>query len=63
MPNNGETVLDFAARAAKVLPNQQTQILDIAHRYNVITYSQSPNPALLHDLAQRIKQLNIPKQS
>ena len=62
MPNNGETVLDFAARAAKVLPNQQTQILDIAHRYNVITYSQSPNPALLRDLSLRIKQLNIPKQ-
>ena len=61
--NNGETVLDFAARAAKVLPNQQTQILDIAHRYNVITYSQSPNPALLQDLLLRIKQLNIPKQS
>ncbi len=60
-PNSGETALDFATRAAKMLPSQQTQMLDIAQRYNVITYSESPNPALLQDLAERIKQLNIPK--
>jgi len=62
-PHNGETTSDFATRASKNLPNQKTQILDIAQRYNVITYSQSPNPELLQDLAQCIKQLNIPKQS
>lgn len=60
-PNNGETALDFAARAVKVLPSQQAQIIDIAQRYNVMIYSQLPKPALLHDLGERIKQLNIPK--
>ncbi|MES2501696.1 MAG: DUF3488 and transglutaminase-like domain-containing protein [Pseudomonadota bacterium] len=62
-PNNGETAWDFATRAAKALPNQQTQIMRIAQGYNVITYSKSPNPALLQELAEHIKQLNIPKQS
>jgi transglutaminase-like putative cysteine protease len=62
IPNNGETTLDFAARAAKILPNQQIQIMDIAERYNVTIYSKSPDPDLLQSLAQRIKQLNIPKQ-
>lgn len=60
-PHNGETAFAFATRAAKALPNQQTQILNIAQGYNVITYSQSPNPALLQDLAERIKQFNIAK--
>jgi hypothetical protein len=62
-PNNGETAWDFATRAAKALPNQQTQIMRIAQGYNVISYSKSPNPALLQELAEHIKQLNIPKQS
>ncbi|PPD17270.1 MAG: hypothetical protein CTY27_04190 [Methylotenera sp.] len=60
--NNGETALDFATRAAKILPNQQTQIMDIAQRYNVITYSKLANPELLQALADCIKQLNIPKK-
>lgn len=60
--NSGETAMDFAARAAKILPNQQTQIMDIAQRYNVITYSKSANPELLQTLADCIKQLNIPKK-
>ena len=61
--NSGETALDFAARAAEKLPNQHTQILDIAQRYNVITYSKSAKPELLQALADCIKQLNIPKKS
>ncbi|MES2546599.1 MAG: DUF3488 and transglutaminase-like domain-containing protein, partial [Pseudomonadota bacterium] len=62
-PHNGETALDFASRAAQTLPHQQTQIMDIAQRYNVITYSQSPKPELLQGLAQCIKQLDILKQA
>lgn len=61
--NNGETALDFAARAAKTLPSQQTQIMDIAHRYNMMTYSKSAKPELLQALADCINQLNIPKKS
>lgn len=61
-PNNGETVLHFAARAADALPHQQTLIMDIAQRYNIITYSASPKPLLLEKLAQLIKQFHVNKQ-
>ncbi len=61
-PNHGETVLDFARRAAIKLPHQQTLIMDIAARYNMIIYSKSPSAALLKCLAERIKQFNINKQ-
>ena len=60
-PYNGETALNFAARAAKIFPHQQEQIINIAQRYNVLVYSESPKPELLDALAHCIKQLQIKK--
>jgi len=58
-PRSSEAALDFAQRAAAVLPNQKQLIIEIAQRYNALMYSASPKPELLDELAQRIKQLKI----
>ena len=54
-PHSHEGALDFGQRAALALPNQQAAIMAIADCYNLLEYSQTPNPELLQTLAQRIK--------
>ena len=56
-PNIGEGVLDFGSRAAIVLPQQKSVILDIATHYNALQYGQAKN-ALLTELEPLIKQFN-----
>ena len=51
--------LDFAKRAALALPSHQQRIIEIAERYNVLMFSESPKAELLNELAQCIKQLKI----
>jgi protein-glutamine gamma-glutamyltransferase len=58
-PHSHEGALDFGRRAALALPNQQATILEIAERYNLLEYSQTPNPILLQELAQIIKQFTL----
>jgi protein-glutamine gamma-glutamyltransferase len=58
-PHSHEGALDFGQRAALALPHQQTAILEIAERYNLLEYSQTPNPILLQTLAQLIKQFTL----
>ena len=60
-PNKGEGALDFAARAAKILPKQSSEIFDIAQRYNALQYSHAPAPELLQQLATRIQQFSTTK--
>jgi protein-glutamine gamma-glutamyltransferase len=58
-PHSFEGALDFGKRAALALPHQQTVILQIAERYNLLEYSQTPNALLLQELAQLIKQFTL----
>jgi protein-glutamine gamma-glutamyltransferase len=58
-PHSHEGALDFGKRAAEALPNQQAAILEIAECYNLLEYSQTPNPQLLQTLAQLINQLTL----
>ena len=58
-PYRHEGALDFGKRAALALPNQASGILQIAQNYNVLQYSQTPNPLLLQALAQRVKKFTL----
>ena len=58
-PRSFEGALDFGKRAAQALPNQAHEILQIAERYNLLEYSQTPNALLLQELALRIKQFTL----
>ena len=57
-PNIGEGVLDFGSRAALVLLQQKTAMLDIATRYNALQYGHAKNNHLLAELDTLIKQIN-----
>ncbi len=58
-PYSHEGALDFAKRAALALPNQASNIMLIAQNYNVLQYSQAPNPLLLQSLALLIQQFTL----
>jgi protein-glutamine gamma-glutamyltransferase len=58
-PYNHEGALDFGRRVALALPHQQAVILEIAECYNLLEYSQTPNPLILATLAQLIKNLHL----
>ena len=59
VPNPSETAMDFAQRAALVLPMHRQHMIEIAQRYNVLMYSASPNTKLLNELVQSIKKLQF----
>ena len=59
-PHSHEGALDFGQRAALALPNFAEDIMQIAQNYNLLQYSQTPNPLLFKALAQRVKKF-IPK--
>lgn len=54
MPNNGEPAIDFAKRAAKILPEHATKLITIAECYNQLQYSQ--HPTSLHMLKHHIQE-------
>lgn len=58
-PHRHEGALDFGQRAAQVLPNLAEDIMQIAQSYNLLQYSQTPNPLLLQALAQRVKKFTL----
>ena len=58
-PNRHEGALDFGQRAAQTLPNLAQEIMQIAQNYNLLQYSQTPNPLLLQALAQRVKKFTL----
>ncbi len=58
-PNRHEGALDFGKRAAQTLPNLAQEIMQIAQNYNLLQYSQTPNPLLLQELAQRVKKFTL----
>lgn len=61
VPHSSEAALDFAQRAAIVLPHHKQLIIEIAQRYNVLMYSAASKPELFDELALYIKQLKIRK--
>ena len=58
-PHRHEGALDFGQRAAQILPNLAEDIMQIAQSYNLLQYSQTPNPLLLQALAQRVKKFTL----
>ncbi len=64
-PTTGEGALNFASRAAQLLPSYQQQILQIASSYNALQYSEQSSdgvqPDMLKQLENLIMQLNIKK--
>ena len=58
-PNRHEGALEFGKRAAQTLPNLAQEIMQIAQNYNLLQYSQTPNPLLLQALAQRVKKFTL----
>ena len=58
-PHCHEGALDFGQRAAQTLPNFAEDIMQIAQNYNVLQYSNAPNPILLQALAQQVKAFSV----
>ena len=58
-PYSFEGALDFGQRAALALPNLASDIMQIAESYNLLQYSNAPNPLLLQALAQQVKAFSV----
>ena len=58
-PHRHEGALDFGQRVAQTLPNLAQEIMQIAQNYNLLQYSQTPNPLLLQALAQSVKKFTL----
>jgi hypothetical protein len=58
-PHRHEGALNFGQRAAQALPNLAQEIMRIAQNYNLLQYSQTPNPLLLQALAQQVKAFSV----
>jgi len=58
-PHRHEGALNFGHRAAQALPNLAQEIMRIAQNYNLLQYSQTPNPLLLQALAQQVKAFSV----
>ena len=58
-PYSHEGALDFGQRAALALPNQSHEIMQITQCYNLLQYGHAPNPLLLQELQQLIKQFRL----